>query len=103
MKIVIVPMSAVAQTEGPFYRAKVLTTVFSERKMQVAMCLGDDRSSLPVNNVARYPLSIPVPMGLPKWIGLRTYPLADKFGIVGRLLIALKKCFISQAQATINI
>lgn len=84
MKILIVPMSAVAQTEGPFSRAEILATVFLERKMQVALCLGDDLRSISLNNALCYPLSVPVPMGLPKWLGLRTYPLADKLGIIGR-------------------
>jgi len=85
MKILIIPMSAVAQTEGPFSRAESLAKVFLEREMQVAFCSGD--SVRPVNGVTWYPLSVPVPMGLPKWIALRTYPLADKLGIIGRKTI----------------
>lgn len=84
MRIFIVPMSAVAQTEGPFLRAKTLAKVFLEREMQVALCAAEDANSRPVDGVTRYPLSVPVPMGLPKWIALRTYPLADKLGIIGR-------------------
>lgn len=84
MKILIIPMSAVAQTEGPFSRAEILAKVFLEKGMEVALCAGENMNSRSVNGVARYPLSVPVPMGLPKWLGLRTYPLADKLGIIGR-------------------
>lgn len=84
MRILIVPMSAVAQTEGPFSRAETLAKVFLDRQMQVALCAGEDTNSRPVDGVIRYSLSVPVPMGLPKWIALRTYPLADKLGIIGR-------------------
>lgn len=37
MKILIVPMSVVAQTEGPFSRAESLAKVFLKREMQVAL------------------------------------------------------------------
>lgn len=84
MRILIVPMSAVAQTEGPFSRAETLANVFLERHMQVALCAGEDTNSRPVDGVTQYPLSVPAPMGLPKRIALRTYPLADKLGIIGR-------------------
>lgn len=87
MRILIVPMSAVAQTEGPFSRAETLANVFVKRKMQVALCAGEDTNSRQVDGVTRYFLSVPIPMGLPKWIARCTYPLADKLGIIGRKTI----------------
>ena len=84
MRILIVPMSAVAQTEGPFSRAETLAKAFLNRQMQVALCAGANANSRLVDGVTYYSLSVPVPMGLPKWIALRTYPLADKLGIIGR-------------------
>jgi hypothetical protein len=81
MKILIVPMSAVAQTEGPFSRAEILAKTFLESGIQVALC---GESSKIVSGTAHYFLSTPVPMGLPKWLGNKVYPFADRLGVIGR-------------------
>ena len=84
MKVLIVPMLAVAQTEGPFSRAEILAKTFLEGGIQVALC---GESNRVVSGTAHYFLSTPVPMGLPKWLGSRVYPFADRLGIIGRKTI----------------
>ena len=84
MKVLIVPMLAIAQTEGPTSRAKSLAKAFVKEGIQVALCSGDDKSISSLAEVAVYPIAKPVPLGLPPWIGLRTYPLADRLGIIGK-------------------
>ncbi|MPM15860.1 hypothetical protein SDC9_62234 [bioreactor metagenome] len=84
MKVLIVPMSAVAQMEGPFSRAEILAKTFLESGIQVALC---GESSRVVSGTAHYFLSTPIPMGLPKWLGSRVYPFADRLGIIGRKTI----------------
>lgn len=82
MKILIVPMAAVAQTEGPFSRAVLLANAFLKKGITVALCAAENKNPPP--NIPNYPISTPTPMGLPKWLGLRVYPLADKLGVIGR-------------------
>lgn len=87
MKVLIVPMSAVAQTEGPFSRAEILAKTFLESGIQVALCGGEKGNSRVVSGTAHYFLSTPMPMGLPKWLGSRVYPFADRLGVIGKKAI----------------
>jgi hypothetical protein len=83
MNVLLVPMLALGQTDGPFSRVRALAKAFSARGCRVAVCIGDrDSSSIP--DVQSIPLTMPVPMGLPRCIGLRAYPLADKLGLMGK-------------------
>lgn len=87
MKILIIPMAAMAETAGPFSRVEALTRAFLERGFEVALCAADDGNSRRIEGVHRYPLSTPVPMGLPGWLGRRLFPVAERLGVVGRKTI----------------
>lgn len=87
MKILIVPMAAIAETASPFSRAEILAKSFLENGFQVALCAADNVNFKDIDDVHNYHLSVPVPMGLPKRIGLCVYPIADKLGVIGRKTI----------------
>lgn len=76
MKILIVPMSAIAETSGPFSRTQKLAQAFIERGYEVALCAARDPNFHDINGTKNYFLPIPVPMGLPGFIGLHSFPVA---------------------------
>lgn len=84
MRILIVPMPAMAPTAGPFSRARLLAEAFLAKGFSVALCAAEDVNTLPIPGVPNYFLSVPVPFGLPEGIGLRAFSLAEKLGLPGK-------------------
>jgi hypothetical protein len=84
MRILIVPMPAMAPTAGPFSRARLLAEAFSAKGFSVALCAAEDVNYRPIPGVPNYFLSVPVPFGLPEGIGLRAFSFAEKLGLPGK-------------------
>ncbi len=84
MKILIVPMVAVAQTDGPSGRAEQLAAAFAARGFEVALCHARGTPARAMAGVQAIPVTVPSPMGLPTWLGKRIFPLAEKLGVIGR-------------------
>lgn len=84
MKVLVVPMSAMAETAGSFSRTVLLVNALKEAKIDTAVCLAHDVNYKPINGVKSYFLSIPMPLGLPKMIATHTFPIAQKLGITNR-------------------
>lgn len=81
MKVLIVPMSAMAETAGSFGRATILANKLKESGIDVALCAAEDMNYKKNEGIKNYALSIPVPLGLPEIIGRNTFPIAQKLGI----------------------
>ena len=84
MKVLIVPMSAIAETAGPASRCKLLAEAFLNNGIETATCMAADINFKKIDNVPNYFLDIPMPFGLPKVIASRMFPLAQKFGLTAR-------------------
>jgi len=84
MKILIVPMVAIAQTSGPSSRAEALATTFEQVGFETTLCYAANANPKALRGVRLFPLCVPTPMGLPKWLGSRIFPLAEKLGVIGR-------------------
>ena len=84
MKILIVPMAALAETHGPSGRCRLLAEGFKKTDTEVATCMAEDANYKAVEEVPNYFLDVPMPMGLPEFIAKRTFPLAQKLGIVSK-------------------
>lgn len=84
MKVLVVPMSAMAETAGSFSRTVLLVNALKEAKIDTAVCLAHDVNYKPINGVKSYFLSIPMPLGLPKMIATHTFLIAQKLGITSR-------------------
>ncbi len=80
-KVLIVPMAAMAETAGSFVRAEILATRLVENGVTAATCMAQDVNYKPIPNVPNYFLEIPSPLGLPRFISKRTFPLAQKIGL----------------------
>jgi len=84
MKVLICSMSAVAETAGPSGRAKLLVEQIKQSGIEVATCIAEDVNYKAIDDIKNYYLEIPMPLGLPKFIASRTFPLAQKLGIMER-------------------
>lgn len=84
MKVLVVPMSAMAETAGSFSRTVLLANALKEANIDTAVCLAHDVNYKPIDGVKSYFLSAPMPLGLPKMIAAHTFPIAQKLGITSR-------------------
>ncbi len=84
MRVLVAPMSAMAETAGSFSRAVLLTNALKEANIDTAVCLARDFNYKPVDNVKSYFLSAPMPLGMPEKIAKHTFPVAQKLGITSR-------------------
>lgn len=84
MRVLIIPMSAMAETAGSFSRTILLTGALKEANIDTAVCFAKDVNYKPINHVKCYFLSVPMPLGLPKIIATHTFPMAQKLGITNR-------------------
>lgn len=80
----MVPMAAMAETSGPFSRTKWFAQAFIDRGYEVALCAARDPNFREISGTKNYFLPIPTPMGLPHFIGLHTFPIAEKLGMIKR-------------------
>ncbi|MGL6198744.1 MAG: hypothetical protein ACRC3H_07400 [Lachnospiraceae bacterium] len=81
MKVLISPMSAMAETSGSFSRIKILADALLTSGHEVAVCAAEDINYKPIQGAVKYELSTPMPLGLPKTISSHMFPLAQKLGI----------------------
>ena len=84
MKILIVPMAAMAETFGPSSRCRLLAEGFTAAGLEVATCRAEDVNYKPFEGIANYHLDVPMPMGLPSPIAKRMFPIAQRIGITSR-------------------
>ena len=84
MKVLISSMSAMAETAGPSGRAGLLAEHLKDAGIEVATCIAEDVNYKPIEGVKNYYLEVPMPLGLPKAIATKTFPIAQKLGIIER-------------------
>jgi uncharacterized protein (TIGR00661 family) len=81
MRVLITPMSAMAETSGPFSRAVALCHKLIERKHEVALCSAEDVNYRKIENVKNYYAPIPSPLGTPMFIGKKILKIAQLIGV----------------------
>ncbi|HLO33612.1 MAG TPA: nucleotide disphospho-sugar-binding domain-containing protein [Anaerolineales bacterium] len=84
MKVLIAPMAAVAETSGPFSRAKALAMSLLQQGHTPAFCAAKDINYQQVEGVREYFAPLPSPMGLPMTIGKRAFGIAQRLGVQQR-------------------
>ena len=84
MKVLISSMAAMAETAGPSTRARLLVEHLKSAGIEVATCMAEDVNYNPIEGFKNYYLEVPMPLGLPKAIASRTFPIAQKLGIIER-------------------
>ncbi|MBX4269645.1 glycosyltransferase [Clostridium estertheticum] len=81
MRVLIAPMSAMAETSGPFSRAVALCHKLIERQHEVAFCAAKDVNYKTIKNIKNYYAPIPSPLGMPMFIGKRILKIAQLLGV----------------------
>ena len=81
MRILIVPMAALAETHGPVARCQTMAYGFMNAGLDVATCMAQDMNYRVMNGITNYHLEVPMPLGLPKAAATKVFPLAQKLGI----------------------
>lgn len=84
MKVLIAPMAAIAETSGPFSRAKALAIGLLQKGDTPAFCAAQDINYQRVEGVREYFAPVPSPMGLPMTVGKRAFAIAQRLGIQQR-------------------
>ncbi len=84
MKVLVAPMAAMAETGGPFGRARALAKELLRRGHAVALCAAEEINYRKVEGVPNYPAPIPSPMGLPEFLGKRMLGFAQATGMQSR-------------------
>ena len=84
MRVLIIPLPALAKTEGSTKRVRELVEGFIDNGFTVATCAVLDGNFKPLKNIYNYYLEVPMPLGLPKFLGKRAFEFAEKSGIKKR-------------------
>ena len=84
MRILMIPLPALAKTEGSNKRVRELCQAFLNYGFNVATCAALDGNFKNIDNVKNYFLDVPSPAGLPMFLGKRLFTIAEKTGIKSR-------------------
>ena len=84
VRILIVPMAAMAETAGPVSRCVLLAEELKKAGMETATCMAKDVNFRDIKDVRNYCLDVPMPLGLPAFIARHAFPMAQKLGITER-------------------
>ena len=84
MRLLIVPMAAMAETAGPFSRCRLLAESAAAAGIDVATCMAEDVNYYEINGIRNYFLDVPSPLGLPDIIASKVFPAAQKLGVTSR-------------------
>ena len=80
MKVLIAPMAAMAETSGPFSRARSLCLALEQRGHLAALCAAKDVNYRPIDGILNYEAPLPSPLGLPLFLGKRMFKIAQLTG-----------------------
>ena len=88
MRALVVPMAAMAETAGPSGRCRILVEGFMNAGVETATCIAKDVNYKEIDGIYNYYLDMPMPLGLPKAIATRTFPIAQRFGIASQKTVS---------------
>jgi uncharacterized protein (TIGR00661 family) len=77
MKVLIAPMAAMAETGGPYSRAKALCHELTTAGHEVAFCAALDGNYHEIEGICNYYSPIPSPLGLPMFLGKRILKMSE--------------------------
>lgn len=84
MNVLVVPMFARSRMSGPWSRAQAIAAAFERAGHRVVLGVSQDGNSHNPCVTETVDLPTPSPLGLPAAISSRTFPIAEKLGIMGR-------------------
>ena len=84
MRLLIIPMAAMAETSGPFSRCKLIAESASASGIDVATCIAEDVNYSEICGIKNYFLDVPAPLGMPEIIASKVFSVAQKIGLTSR-------------------
>lgn len=81
MRVLVVPMMAMAESSGPASRSRALAAAMVANGWEITLCVPDDSPFEALEGVRLQPLLTPSPLGLPRVIGKNMFPLAQRLGL----------------------
>ncbi|MBO4531288.1 MAG: hypothetical protein J5767_11700 [Paludibacteraceae bacterium] len=81
MRVLIVPMAAMAPTAGPSYRTRCIAREMQKEGLVVATCQAQDVNYKPIEGIENYYLTVPSPMGMPSFVGTHIFPIVQRLGV----------------------
>ncbi len=84
MRVLIVPMTAMAETAGPGKRCRIIAELLQKAGIETATCMARDVNFVRIDGVKNYELQIPTPLGLPDMAAGIFSLLVQKLGIAAK-------------------
>ena len=88
MRILVAPMMAMAQSSGPARRAQTLAAAMAARGWEATLCIPEGTPVEVPPGTRPEPVIVPTPLGLPRPLGSRVLPLAQRLGLNRHVPIA---------------
>ena len=82
MRVLIIPLSARADTAGSYHRVNGLVKEFIKAGIEVATCAALDCNYKNDNRIKNYYLPVPSPLGMPECIGKNFFAILEKSRIL---------------------
>lgn len=99
MRVLVAPLMAMAESAGPATRAHALASAMASRGWKTTLCVPEGFRGAAPADVSPQPILTPSPLGMPRTIGRKIFPLAQKLGLNRRVPIA---CFDDVLKLTGN-
>lgn len=99
MRVLVTPLMAMAESAGSATRARALASTMASRGWKTTLCVPEGFTGMVPTNVNVQPILTPSPLGIPRIIGKKLFPLAQKLGLNRRVPIT---CFDDVLKLTGN-
>ncbi len=100
MRVLVTPLMAMAESAGSATRARALASTMASRGWKTTLCVPEGFTGMVPTNVNAQPILTPSPLGMPRTIGRKMFPLAQRLGLNRRVPIT---CFDDVLKLTGNI
>lgn len=99
MRVLVTPLMAMAESAGSATRARALASTMASRGWKTTLCVPEGFTGMVPTNVNVQPILTPSPLGIPRIIGKKLFPLAQRLGLNRRVPIT---CFDDVLRLTGN-
>ncbi len=99
MRVLVTPLMAMAESAGPATRARALASAMASIGWETTLCVPGGFTGMVPTGVSAQPILTPSPLGMPRIIGRKMFPLAQRLGLNRKVPIT---CFDDVLKLTGN-
>lgn len=99
MRVLVTPLMAMVESAGPATRARTLASAMASIGWETTLCVPEGFTGIVPTGVSAQPILTPSPLGMPRTIGRKMFPLAQRLGLNRRVRIT---CFDDVLRLTGN-